>query len=289
MAMIKETSEQPQLSIVVPVYNEVATVSQVVEKLKTDLSDYTLEILLVDDGSNDGTTERVRSLESQTDVRSFFHSVNQGKGAALRTAFAQARGQVVVVQDADLEYDPQDIPRLIKPILNGQADVVYGSRFRGEAQRVHLFWHRVANGCLTLFSNMLTNLNLSDMETGYKAFSNEVISKLTIRENRFGVEPELTAKIARLKCRVYEVPISYHGRDYAAGKKIGFQRCGASSLVHRALSDCQLSSSEVVNHWKPDALARYSAPPHSRAGLPYQLQSESNIHDGERHKICEKV
>jgi glycosyltransferase involved in cell wall biosynthesis len=214
---------EPQLSIVIPVFNEAATVVQAIKRLQVTLSGYTLEILIVDDGSTDGTTEQVHRIDSKADVRSFFHDINQGKGAALRTAFGHARGQIVIIQDADLEYDPQDIPRVIRPILDGNADVVYGSRFRGESQRVHLFWHRVANASLTLFSNMLTNLNLSDMETGYKAFSHEVVQKLSIRENRFGVEPELTAKIARLKCRVYEVPVSYHGRDYAAGKKIGFR------------------------------------------------------------------
>jgi len=213
----------PQLSVVIPVYNEEATIVSVIEKLLDVLQDFSLEILVVDDGSQDGTAEQIRSFEQHKEIRPLFHVVNQGKGAALRSAFAQTRGQIIVVQDADLEYDPRDIPGLIQPILNGRADVVFGSRFRGQSQRVHLFWHRVANALLTFFSNMLTNLDLSDMETGYKAFSDNVIRRLTIRENRFGVEPELTAKVAKLKCRVYEVPISYHGRDYAAGKKIGFR------------------------------------------------------------------
>ena len=222
--MDKETLEtNPQLSVVVPVYNESATVVQAVERLRSMLSDFRTEILIVDDGSTDGTTEQVRNLESMQDVSVFYHAKNQGKGAALRTAFSQTRGEVVVIQDADFEYDPQDIPRLIQPILGGHADVVFGSRFRGESQRVHLFWHRVANGLLTLASNMMTNLNLTDMETGYKAFSGDVVKRFTIRENRFGVEPELTAKVAKLKCRVYEVPISYYGRDYSEGKKIGFR------------------------------------------------------------------
>jgi len=220
----KDSPEQfPLVSIVVPVFNESATVVQAVKNLQAALGEFCLEILVVDDGSSDGTTELVRDMESWDGVFPLFHEINQGKGAALRTAFAQARGSVVVIQDADLEYDPQDIPRLIQPILDDYADVVYGSRFRGQSQRVHLFWHRVANALLTLFSNMLTNLNLSDMETGYKAFRIEVVRQLKLRENRFGVEPEMTAKIAKQRCRVYEVPISYRGRDYAAGKKIGFR------------------------------------------------------------------
>jgi glycosyltransferase involved in cell wall biosynthesis len=213
----------PQLSIVVPVYNESATIVQIVEKLRSVLEDFSTEILVVDDGSTDGTTDRIRAMESWDDVCPLYHDTNQGKGAALRTGFAHATGEIVVVQDADLEYDPTDIRRLIRPILDDRADVVYGSRFHGESQRVHLFWHRVANGMLTFLSNMLTNLDLSDMETGYKAFRLDTVRRLKIREDRFGVEPEMTAKVARLKCRIYEVPISYHGRDYSAGKKIGLR------------------------------------------------------------------
>lgn len=219
----KSITSPPQLSVVVPVFNESATVIEAIERLQSTLSNYCTEILIIDDGSTDGTTELLRSLQSVRNISVFFHSKNQGKGAALRTAFSQTRGEVVVIQDADFEYNPQDIPRLIQPIIDGHADVVFGSRFRGESQRVHLFWHRLANGLLTLGSNMLTNLNLTDMETGYKAFSNDVVKTFTIRENRFGVEPELTAKVAKLKCRVYEVPISYYGRDYSEGKKIGFR------------------------------------------------------------------
>jgi len=213
---------RPLLSIVVPVYNELATILDVLDSLQRHINSHSFEVLVVDDGSTDGTAQKIRNLDSAAHMRLYFHETNQGKGAALRTALKEVQGEIVVIQDADLEYDPQDIPKLIQPILQNQADVVYGSRFRGESQRVHLFWHRVANALLTFCSNMFTNFNLTDMETGYKAFRAEVIRKLQIRENRFGVEPELTAKISRLGCRVYEVPVSYHGRDYAQGKKIGF-------------------------------------------------------------------
>src|SRR5215475_5254503 len=166
------------------------------------------EIVIVDDCSTDGSADLIRKLSSDT-IRSFCHSHNQGKGAALRTAIEQVAGEIVVIQDADLEYDPKDIPSLVQPILEGHADVVYGSRFRGQSQRVHMFWHRLANSLLTWFSNMMNNLDLSDMETGYKAFRKSVLDKIQIREKRFGVEPEITAKVAKLKARVYEVPISY--------------------------------------------------------------------------------
>jgi glycosyltransferase involved in cell wall biosynthesis len=210
------------LSVVVPVYNEKDTVLKLVRSVQG--VDMKKEIILVDDYSNDGTREILKSLEEEEGVSVFYHSCNQGKGAALRTGFRQVKGDIAIIQDADLEYDPQEYPRLIKPILDGKADVVYGSRFiGGEIHRVHLFWHYVGNTFLTLLSNMLTNLNLTDMETCYKVFKTSVIRNIRIKSNRFGVEPELTAKVARLKCRVYEVPISYSGRDYSEGKKIGWK------------------------------------------------------------------
>jgi glycosyltransferase involved in cell wall biosynthesis len=214
--------ESPLITIVVPAFNESGTIRALVDRLRQALGDMRFEIIIIDDCSTDGTSELIGQLASDQ-VRVFRHARNQGKGAALRTAFAQAAGEIVVVQDADLEYDPRDIPSLVQPILDGHADVVFGSRFRGTAQRVHMFWHRLANSCLTWFSNLLNNLDLSDMETGYKAFRRGVLEQIRVRENRFGVEPELTAKVAKLKCRVYEVPISYYGRDYAQGKKIGFR------------------------------------------------------------------
>jgi glycosyltransferase involved in cell wall biosynthesis len=209
----------PILSVVVPVFNEAATIEPLFQKLRQALDGFAYEIVLVDDGSTDGTTELVNKLGQG---RTFFHPKNRGKGAALRTALQHVTGEVVVIQDADLEYDPVDIPKLIQPILDGHADVVFGSRFRGAAQRIHLYWHRMANGWLTWLTNLLFNLDLSDMETGYKAFRRSVLERIEIRENRFGVEPELTAKLAKQGCRIYEVPISYYGRDYAQGKKIGF-------------------------------------------------------------------
>ena len=211
------------LSIVIPVYNEEKTLREVVERVASVELPLSREIILVDDASRDGSRAIIESLE-RDGVRAFFHTVNQGKGAALRTGFAQARGEIVLIQDADLEYDPHEYPKLLAPILAGKADVVYGSRFVGsEAHRVLYFWHMVGNRFLTLLSNMLTNLNLTDMETCYKVFRRQVLSNIVIREDRFGFEPEITAKIAKERVRIYEVGISYSGRTYQEGKKIGWR------------------------------------------------------------------
>ena len=210
-----------KLSVAMPVFNEKATVREIIKRVRR--VPLPKEIVVVDDGSTDGTRDVLKVLESDPDLKIVYHGRNQGKGAALRTAFQHVTGDVVIVQDADLEYDPAEYVKLIQPIVDGRADVVYGSRFIGNVTRVHLFWHRVANGLLTLLSNICTNLNLTDMETGYKVFRREVVQSIQIAQNRFGVEPELTAKLARRKCRFYEMPISYSGRDYAEGKKIGFK------------------------------------------------------------------
>lgn len=206
-----------KLSIVIPVYNEVATISDSLRRVTE--TPFAKEIIVVDDGSTDGTRELLSSIVDPS-VRVFFHTRNRGKGAALRTGFAQATGDYVIVQDADLEYDPKDYPVLLEPLANGDADVVFGSRFLSGPKRVLFFWHMVGNRLLTLLSNMTTNLNLTDMETGYKAFRINVVRQLALQSDRFGIEPELTAKVARLHCRVYEVSISYHGRTYEEGKKI---------------------------------------------------------------------
>lgn len=206
-----------KLSVVIPVYNEAATVLSILERVRRVAMDK--EIIVVDDGSTDGTREILRGV-SGPGLSILFHEKNQGKGAALRTGFAKIAGDVVLVQDADLEYDPAEYPRLLKPILDGQADVVYGSRFGGATHRVLLFWHYAGNRFLTTLSNMFTNLNLSDMETCYKVIRADLLKRIRLRSNRFGFEPEFTAKVARLGCRIYEVPVSYHGRGYESGKKI---------------------------------------------------------------------
>src|SRR5229473_1974961 len=213
-----------KLSIIVPVYNERKVITEVLERIEA--VGLEKEIVIVDDGPNDGTTELLQKIEASRrlpSARFIFKRKNAGKGAALRTGIEEARGDIVLIQDADLEYDPREYSRLIEPIIEGLADVVYGSRFLSGPHRVLFFWHSLGNRILTLLSNMFTDLNLTDMETCYKAFRREIFSKITIEENRFGFEPEITAKIAKLHCRVYEVPISYFGRDYSEGKKINWK------------------------------------------------------------------
>lgn len=231
-----------KLSIVIPAYNEVQTIEAIVDRVLA--SPYTTEVIVVDDGSVDGTRQLLRTFTDPR-IRVILHERNRGKGAALKSAFEAASGDYVIIQDADLEYDPSDYPVLLEPLLSGHADVVYGSRFLGGSHRVLFFWHMVANQLLTLISNMFTNLNLTDMETGYKAFRIEVVKNLQLRSRRFDVEPEITARIAQLGCRVYEVPISYHGRGYEDGKKIGWKD-GVTAIV--AILRFGLISRETSRH-----------------------------------------
>jgi glycosyltransferase involved in cell wall biosynthesis len=211
-----------KISVVIPVYNEVQTIKEVVARVQE--VELEKEIIIVDDYSTDGTRERLREINhAYENVKVLYHDHNQGKGASLRTGFQAITGDIVIIQDADLEYDPRDYPLLLGPIVDGRADVVYGSRFLGGPHRVLFFWHYVGNKLLTLLSNMLTNLNLTDMETCYKVFKSEILAEIKLRSNRFGFEPEFTAKIAKKSFRIYETPISYSGRTYAEGKKIGWK------------------------------------------------------------------
>lgn len=213
-----------KISIVIPCYNEIRTIDKLLAAVQAVELPHEREIIIVDDCSKDGTREQLLELDGKDGIRVVLHQVNQGKGAALRTGFDNATGDVIIIQDADLEYDPEEYPRLLKPIEDDRADVVYGSRFiGGDSHRVLYFWHSVANRFLTLLSNMFTNLNLSDMEVCYKVFKREILENISLQENRFGFEPEFTDKVARINCRIYEVGISYYGRTYEEGKKINWK------------------------------------------------------------------
>lgn len=211
-----------KISVVIPVYNEVKTIKEIIARVKdTNIAD---EIIVIDDGSTDGTREILRDINI-AGVKVYFHERNRGKGAAVRTGFKNAGGDIIIIQDADLEYDPCDYKSLLEPIKNGAADVVYGSRMSGgKPQRVYLFWHKLGNNFLTLLTNLLYNTTLSDMETGYKVFKGEVIRNMKLNSNGFSIEPEITAKIFKKKMRVYEVPVVYYGRNYEEGKKITWRQ-----------------------------------------------------------------
>ena len=219
-----------KLSVVIPVYNERATVVELLARVEAVDLGFAKEIIIVDDASTDGTREVLQGL-ARPGLRVLLQERNQGKGAALRRGFAAAEGDIVLVQDADLEYDPAEYPQLIAPILTGRADVVYGSRFLGGPHRVLLYWHSLGNRVLTTLTNMVSNLNLTDMETCYKVFRRETLQRLRLRSDRFGFEPEVTIKLAKLRARIYEVPISYAGRDYSEGKKIGWKD-GLAAFFH---------------------------------------------------------
>ena len=208
-----------KVSVIVPVYNEAHTIKEILRRVEAE--EVASEILIIDDGSSDGTREILRTLGDEEHIRVFLHDKNRGKGAAVRTGIQNANGEVILIQDADLEYDPRDYPALLQPIEEGIADVVYGSRFLGGPRRTAMFWHMVANKLLTFMTNLLYNTILSDMETGYKVFKREIVEGMNIRANKFDFEPEFTAKVLKRKARLYEVPISFNPRDYDEGKKIG--------------------------------------------------------------------
>ena len=234
---LKNSSPPRRLSIVLPVYNEKETIATTIQRVVQAEAPLERELVIVDDFSRDGTREILPGIVAQmrasclTPIELVMHDHNQGKGAALRTGFKHATGDIILIQDADLEYDPRDYPLLLEPILDGYADVVFGNRFHGGSHRVLYFWHYVSNQALTFFCNMLTNLNLTDMEVGYKVFRREILDRVQFRSNRFGFEPEFTIKVARLGCRIYEVPIRYHGRTYEEGKKITW-RDGVAAVWH---------------------------------------------------------
>jgi len=219
-----------KISIIIPVFNEKKSIEEIIKRVQAVDVGLEKEIIIIDDCSQDGTRQILEKL-NYPNMKLFFHSKNKGKGAALQTGFSKAEGDIILIQDADLEYDPKEYHKLLEPILDGRADVVYGSRFLGGPHRVLFFWHYVGNKILTMLSNLTSNLNLTDMETCYKVFKKEILNKIKIKSKRFGFEPEVTIKFAKLKCRIYEVPISYSGRDYSEGKKIGWKD-GIAAIFH---------------------------------------------------------